>query len=99
MDRNCSIEKIDLTDDKNIDQEFIEELNKVLKINHLIVQHIFPEVRKQEKRLKEEIQKAKMQKRGRRMGKTFKAADNGLIETHSAKHSDADVQVTEQMKR
>ena len=55
MDRNCSIEKIDLTDDKNIDPEFIEELNKVLKINHLIVQHIFPEVRKQEKRLKEEI--------------------------------------------
>ena len=30
------------------------------------------------------------------MGKTFKAVDNGLIaETHSAKHSDADVQVTE----
>ena len=41
-----------------------------------------------------------MQKRGRRMGKTFKATDNGMIaETHSAKHSDADVQVTEQMKR
>ena len=96
MGQNCSIEKIDLTDDKNIDPLFIDELNKVLKVNHLIVEHIFPEVRKQEKRLKEEILKTKMQKRGRRMGKTFKAVDNGLIaETHSAKHSDADVQVTE----
>ena len=96
MGHNCSIEKIDLEGCKEVDAEFKNQLDEVLKVNHLIVQHIFPEVRKQEKKLKDEIQKAKMQKRGRRMGKTFKEAEVGIhIETQSAKHSDADLHTNE----
>lgn len=46
MGQNCSIEKIDLEGHKDIDEEFIKELDKVLEVNALIVKHIFPEMRK-----------------------------------------------------
>ena len=37
MGHNCSIEKIDLEGCKEVDAEFKNQLDEVLKVNHLIV--------------------------------------------------------------
>ena len=60
MKQNCSLTLLDLEGNKDVCPEFLQELDIDIQKNKLIVENIFPELRKQEK---EHNEKKEAQKR------------------------------------
>ena len=74
MKANCSITHLDLAGNA-IEAAFTAEIEEQLEQNRLIVHHIFPAIKEQERKLGEEAQLRKFRSKGKRAAKTFAHGD------------------------